>query len=289
MTNQERYLDPSLQWAIEKYLGEDFLGASKELVLKELRETLFSIIDNYLEETNQKEPEFKPELLAPKRRIKVIMEVPLSKARALLIPQIGGFVLKIKSDMHPFQRRFSCAHEIGHTFFFNIDVDPPRKEFQQQKSRYWVEEEFSNAIAREILLPAFSIEEKIQKELILPSINSLRYLSSLYQVSFDVLRLKLINDMSIWNCVIFKAYFFDGKVIINKRDVSKGVSFRNVRIPNASDKNSNRSNLFTIISSTIKKKRLMREKIIINEKEYLGETMLLSYEKPVVIGIITAY
>lgn len=287
MEGRKRSLDPPLLWARDKYLGLDFGNTSRELVIRELRKTFFSIVDELLEETGQEEPEFKPELLAPKRRIKDIIEAPLSKVRALLTPEIGGFVLKIKSDMHLFQKRFSCSHEIGHTFFFNIDSDPPRKEFSYQKSRYWVEEEFSNAIAREILVPSDSIREIVQKECPFPSISALRYLSKKYQVSDDVLRLKLINDMSLWDCIFFRASLFDDKVITKKRDISKGISYRNVHIPHIVKKNSEYFELFTVISSTIKEKRVRGKKVNINGKEYIIETRLLNYKKPTMIGILT--
>jgi len=151
-------LDPALSWAADKYLGPRFLP--REQLKKELRECLFSIIDNLLEETNQVIP-IKPELLASKRRISKIIEADLNRVHGLLIPKIGGFLMKIKSNLHPFKKRFVCAHEIGHTFFFNIDSDPPRREFQYQKSSYWVEEDFSCAIAREILIPKHSLLETI--------------------------------------------------------------------------------------------------------------------------------
>jgi len=282
---RERSLDPALLWARDKYLGPGLYRASRELIKRELRKALFSIVDDLLEETNQSMP-FKPELLAPKRRIKKIVEAELSKVNAFLIPEIGGFVIKIKSSRHPFQKRFACAHEIGHTFFFNIDTDPPRREFQYQKSSYWVEEEFSCAIAREILLPSASIRETIHKDCPRPSISAIRYLSSLYQVSFDVLRLKVINDVPLWDCIIFKSSISNGKVITKGWDISKGASYRDIPISRVVDKSSKHSQLFTIISSTFKKMRL-NDKINMNGKEYSIETILLDYEKPVVMSIIT--
>lgn len=282
---RELSLDPALLWARDKYLGPGAYHASRELVKKELRKALFSIVDNLLEETNQKMP-FKPELLAPKRRVKNIVEAELSKVNALLIPEIGGFLMKIKSNLHPFQKRFACAHEIGHTFFFNIDIDPPRREFQYQKSSYWVEEEFSCAMAREILLPSHSIRETIQKDGLAPSISAIRYLSSIYQASFDVLRLKLINDIPLWDCIIFRSSLSNGKVITKGRDISKGISYRDISISRVIEKNSKYSELFTIISSTLKKKHF-NDKVNIDEKEYSIETVLLDYGKPVVMGILT--
>jgi Zn-dependent peptidase ImmA (M78 family) len=287
LADQEGDLDSIITWATDEYLGSGVFKSSREILIRELRKTLLSIVDNLLEETNQKEPEFKPELLAPKRKINTIIEAPLSKARALLIPQIGGFILKIRSNMHPFQKRFSCAHEIGHTFFFNIKTDPPRRDFQYQKSRYWVEEELSNVVAREILVPTFSIREMVQKNGIPPSIGALRYLSNVYQVSFDVLRPKLVTDTFLWDSVIFKAQVLDDKVIVRQRDISKGISYRDVHIPRVIEKNSH-CELFTDILLTVKREHLKDREVILKGKKYRMETLLLKYKKPVVTCVLTS-
>lgn len=280
---QDSSLDPALLWARDKYLGLGFASNSRELLKRELRRTLFCIVNDLLEETDQEIP-FKPELLGPKRRVKKIFEADLSKVNALLLPEIGGFVMKIKSDLHPFQKRFACAHEIGHTFFFNIDTDPPRREFQSDKSAYWVEEEFSCAIAREILLPSTSIRETVQKDVLLPSIGAIRYLSNIYQVSYDVIRLKVINDIPLWDCIIFRSVFSDGKFVT--LNVSKGMSYRKVRIPRIIENDSTNSELFSFLSSTLRRKRL-KDRISTRGIEYSIETTLLAYGEPVLMSILT--
>jgi len=277
-------LDPALLWARDKYLGPEVFHSGEQIKI-ELRKTLFSIVDDLLNETNQRIP-FQPESLAPKRRIKEIVETELRKVNALLIPEVGGFLMKIRSDIHHFQKRFACAHEIGHTFFFNIDIDPPRREFQYQKSSYWVEEEFSCAIAREILLPEYSIRKTIRKNQISPSISAIRYLSGLYQASFDLIRLKVINDIPLWDCIIFRSSLSDGKAITRGRDISKGISYRDIRIPLVIEENSEYSQLFNVLFSTLKKKRLS-DRVDLKGKEYSIETILLNYAEPVVMSILT--
>lgn len=277
-------LDPALLWAREKYLGSD-VNYSREQVKKDLRKVLFSIVDNLLKETDQEIP-FQPEMLAHKRRIKKIVDAELSGVNALLIPEVGGFLMKIKSGIHHFQRRFACAHEVGHTFFFNIDADPPRREFQYQKSSYWVEEEFSCAIAREILLPQYSIRRTIQKNKISPSISALRYISGLYEASFDLIRLKIINDTPLWDCVIFRSSLSDGKIVTKGRDVSKGVSYRDLHIPRVIERNSEHSKLFDVLFSTLEKKH-QNARVTLASEEHSIETTLLNYREPVVISVLT--
>lgn len=282
--DQHYTLDPALLWARDKYLGTGLYKESRELVKRELRRVLRDIVDNLLDETNQEIP-ILPELLGPKRRIKRILQAKLSRVNALLIPELGGFVMKIKSSLHPFQKRFACAHEIGHTFFFNIEVDPPRRDFQSAKSAYWVEEEFSCFVGREILLPTTSISETIQEKDLLPSVSALRYLSRMYQVSFDVIRLKIINDVHLWDCVIFRSKISEGKVTTIGRNISKGISFRNLRIPRTIDKNSKHSNLFSFLHHASEKGHL-KGWVDINREKYSIETVVLNYEQPVLLSIL---
>lgn len=283
MTNEEYELDPALSWAVDKYLNQSFLPA--EQLKKELRKSLLSIVGNLLEDTTQVIP-IVPELLAPKRKIQKIIEADLMQVDGLLIPRIGGFLMKIKSNLHPFKKRFAIAHEIGHTFFFNIDADPPRREFQYQKSSYWVEEDFSCAIAREILIPKHSLFETIERNQISPSIDAIRYLSSLYQVSFDVIRMKAINDNPLWDCLYFRSSLSEGKAFTITRDISKGISFRNIRIPRIMEKDSKYSPLLEVLYRALEKK-YVKKSIKLCDSEYSVETLMLNQENPIVMTVIT--
>jgi hypothetical protein len=251
--------------------------------VKEVKRAILLTVDDLLIRTNHGIPvDLKP--LAFLRKINRIWETELS-VDAILIPEYGGFLAKVRKKLHPFKKRFAIAHEIGHTFFFNIEIDPPRREFAYQKSNYWVQEEFSCAIAREILVPRFSIIPIVEKEHVRPSLAALRYLSALYQVSFDVLRTRLINDLPLWDCIFMESTVVDGKILTKGRDISKGKSHGGFVMPKAIERNGKLPELFQIISATISEKRL-QEKIEINYKKYFAETVLLDAARQSVMTLI---
>jgi hypothetical protein len=281
--NSKINLDPALQWAKEKYLAKDIFCSSRKLAMNEIRRVLFSIVDDLLRRANQEMP-FQPEAIAHFRRVKEIAETKLS-VDALLLPEVGGFVIKIKSNLHPFKKRFACAHELGHTFFFNIDIDPPQREFQYQKSSYWVQEDSACAIAREILIPQFSIRPMIENEGISPSISALRYLSALYQVSFDVLRYRLVNDAPLWDCVILTSTMLEGKIVTKGRDISKGPSYRDFIMPKVIQWNGKLPNMFYAVSSALFD-RIVKDEVEIGGKKYTIESTLLDETRQTVLSLL---
>jgi len=276
-------LDPALKWLQEKYFARDIFFASYHLAKQEIRKALIRSVEEMLKSGKQEIP-FDPKEIASARKVKSIVETELLKD-GILVPQIGGFLIKINKDIHPFKKRLACAHEIGHTFFFNIDVDPPRREFQYQKSSYWVQEEVSLMIAREILLPQFSIAPIIEKEHISPSIDALRYLSALYQVSFNVLRIRLVNDLALWDCIILISRIHDDKVVTNSVDISKGAAYRDFIIPRTIDSNCELSNLHYVISSTFTERRI-KDKIDFWKGKHSIETVLLDDDRQAVMSLI---
>jgi len=279
----ENTLDPAIAWAQEKYLAKGLFRNSRDLSISEVRKAILSAAEDMLKQTNQGIP-LDPKSIAPLRRIRTIIETELS-VDAILIPEVGGFAVKIQKDLHPFKKRYAIAHEIGHTFFFNIEVDPPRREFEYQKSSYWVQEELSCAIAREILVPRFSLLPLVENGRIQPSVNALRYLSALYQVSFDVLRMRLINDLPLWDCVVLESTVTEGKVLTKGRDISKGKTHRSFVMPRAIEWSGKLSKLFYIISATLSEKRI-KDSMEVENKKYSVETLLLDPAKQTVITLL---
>ncbi len=72
---------------------------------------------------------------------------------AILVPVPGGFIVRLGKDQRTARRRFSIAHEIGHTFFYNLEYDPPIKILPRECSR-WLgekkEEDICNAFASDL-------------------------------------------------------------------------------------------------------------------------------------------
>jgi len=116
---------------------------------------------------------------------------------AILVPVLGGFLLRLNSNLTSSRQRFSIAHEIGHTFFYNFSYNPPVRILSRESSRLLIdkEEDICNAFARELLMPREFVERDLDEhnnrdlELILT-------LASKYRVSAEVTARRLILDLS---------------------------------------------------------------------------------------------
>jgi len=84
---------------------------------------------------------------------------------ALLSPTDDGFTLRLKKGQSFLRHRFSIAHEIGHTFFYDIHKKPPVRllsspSLSRLSSK---EEDICYTFARELLLPRDMLLDDIQK------------------------------------------------------------------------------------------------------------------------------
>lgn len=116
---------------------------------------------------------------------------------AILIPASGGFILRLGKRQTSVRRRFGIAHEIGHTFFYDLDCDPPRRLFPRETFHLLgerKEEDICNAFARELLMPV----EIIQGDIGNFSNRNLQVIIELatkYLVSPEVAARRLILDL----------------------------------------------------------------------------------------------
>jgi hypothetical protein len=91
------------------------------------------------------------------RRIHSIVEIAANDMfEAALVPDIRGFSIRVAAKRSSARRRASIAHEIAHTFFFDVSSSPPVRALARTTSGVTArkEEEVCWAFARELLLPA---------------------------------------------------------------------------------------------------------------------------------------
>jgi len=87
------------------------------------------LLDEYVARGNPPNPPFDVKLLAKIRRVLEISRIT-SDSPGRLVPAEGGFCIFIggtESDKSLFSPRevFTCAHEIGHTFFYDLTTSKP--------------------------------------------------------------------------------------------------------------------------------------------------------------------
>lgn len=117
---------------------------------------------------------------------------------AVLVPASRGFTLRLQAGHSKFRRRFSTAHEIGHTFFYDIEKNPPVRLISHSPLGILSpkEEDICSAFARELLLPRDLVDPD---SLNLSGDNGLEVVLDLakdYEVSAEVVIRRLMSDWS---------------------------------------------------------------------------------------------
>lgn len=83
---------------------------------------------------------------------------------ALLIPIVGGFKIKLKNEdklHYTYRTRYSCAHEMAHTFFYEIEDGGVPFRAVPGGSEY--EEKLCEIVAAELLMPKEVLEIESKK------------------------------------------------------------------------------------------------------------------------------
>ncbi len=116
-----------------------------------------NLLDEYVAQGNSANPPFDVKMLAKMRRVLEISRTN-SESPGRLVPAEGGFCIFIggsESDRSPFSPRevFTCAHEIGHTFFYDLEAPIPillTKKIYLPKAQI---EQLCDSFAAQLLLP----------------------------------------------------------------------------------------------------------------------------------------
>lgn len=139
-------------------------------------------------------PPFLPEFIAPLQRVKRIVKEDLGNVAGLLIPLDNGFEIRINATQPPERQNFSCAHEIGHTFFFEHEGISLLKRIITEKgekagNNYL--EYLCDISAAELLMPSFIFAKYAAKYNF--NIGSLSLLSNIFNTSIDATAIRLCD------------------------------------------------------------------------------------------------
>jgi hypothetical protein len=164
-----------------------------------VKEAILQAATYLREEANQVSPPILLDSIEKLRSIqkKVVFDSE-GASGAILAPISCGFILRLGKGQTTVRRRFSIAHEIGHTFFYNLDHDPPIQIFPRECRRLLgdkKEEDICNAFARELLIP----RELVQQDIEHSSCSNLQMIIDLaakYVVSPEVAARRLVLDLS---------------------------------------------------------------------------------------------
>jgi len=237
---KDRFSFPLYSWMIEQFKGDLPCTDDYEGLKQKAREMFLLQAFLLLRKTGQRRPPFDPFATGEQRRIHRITWVD-SGDEASLVPDLEGFHLilrrpeNISSEaelLKDVRVRSTVAHEVGHTFFFDISHFPPKQgpRFEhalasnvREKEEWWCFD-----FARKLLLP----DRWIKKSVISHNFSGLELASKIrreYNVSWDILLRKLVYDLEMWaTSTVFRLDFEDSQVILRNeyKDIWKGARTR---------------------------------------------------------------
>lgn len=150
-------------------------------------------------ESGLSQPPFTPATYAPLRNVKSIVEKYM-EVEGQLIPRGSGFTIELRKDRPQERKNFTCAHEIGHTFFYEAVPSVKYRTVTTQESRHDPEEEMlCNIAAAELLMPA-EVFSKVASDYP-QSPQSLQEIAGIFETSLTSTVVQLLRKQ-VWNCSV---------------------------------------------------------------------------------------
>ncbi len=151
-----------------------------------LRHAQFLLIESGISE-----PPFDPRAYARLRNVVSIAEREL-RVDGRLLPLGGEFIIELRRDRSPERKNFTCAHELGHTFFYESVPSikyrrsrSPAPAFDQE------EEKLCNIAAAELLMPTDAFR-KLANDF-LPSTSSLLRIAKIFVASLTATAIRVCS------------------------------------------------------------------------------------------------
>jgi len=137
-----------------------------------------------------------------KSRRVTIEDFDVKNSHGCLLPTSQGFTLLVKKGLDDFRRRGVLAHELGHTFLFDLSQTPPKMYNSQTLGPEWRNVEGpAYEIGRQILLPEACLTAQEYGRT--PSIENLYELRRIFRASSYILSRRLVHDLHLWDvCVL---------------------------------------------------------------------------------------
>ncbi len=225
------HLNSAAKWLARTYVGDKYKLMKKKEVLNIIKKNIASSIYEEIKAKKRFKPPINLTVMLNSRNFKKPEDKDLEKdVSGLLLPVEGGFRLIVNKSDDPQKRRFTIAHEIGHSYFYDLSEEKPQIKHIRNNSTKQFEEEWANRIASYILVPKPLIVRDVRNKYKSPTIANLAALRKKdnYYVSYDVMSNRLTNSLNLWDCIIFKSNVITGnKVIVSPKEVWKHKNYKN--------------------------------------------------------------
>lgn len=187
--------------------------------IDEIKRNVFEFVWKEMEKSGEKNPPILNNLLESKfisaRKAKIVYSKYLEKLEAYLLPNKENFTIVVSESLknNPLRLRTTIAHELGHTFFYDINSCPIKCYFPnintpfrkergvEGRERYvWEDwEGFAFEIGRNILIPYPLLVRNLSSE---TSVSSFLKLKNTFKVTSSILARRLVHD-GFWDVYIF--------------------------------------------------------------------------------------
>jgi Zn-dependent peptidase ImmA (M78 family) len=140
------------------------------------------------------------------RKAKIIY-ADMNKIDGYLDVCTQGFSIIVNKNLSETRKRSIIAHELGHTFLFDIQSNPikPYLQLEQSMKKRWESMEgLVSEIGRQILVPKAFLE---RYRYLNPSLKSFQKLRKIFNVTVDIMARRLVHDSKFWDVFIFVSGF----------------------------------------------------------------------------------
>jgi Zn-dependent peptidase ImmA (M78 family) len=170
--------------------SEGFVSRTLE---EEEKDQIICWAEELVKTLNAKMPPVNVEELAIKVGIKEIRKANIS-VDGILLPARDGFVLTLNENQHPTRQRFTCAHEIAHTFFHPLHCSLRNAE-HEEATRLKIGssnlEHLCDIAAKHILMPDQMFRQAALRFGV--SIEAINYLADIFQTSIPATALRFVE------------------------------------------------------------------------------------------------
>jgi Zn-dependent peptidase ImmA (M78 family) len=191
----EHLCSPAAQWLV------------RETGISDPVKAIRSVVQDFLASIGPLPYRVPIESLARKRGIRIVQSEE-GGTEALLIPTKNGFIVRIDPRLGRSRYRFTLAHEIGHTFFFDSTASPRTRRYPYILGDAG-EERLCQEAAAELLMPTARVTEFLETNDI--CVGTLALMATLFGVSFEAAARRITAFRSTFVFIGWSMRSIDGK------------------------------------------------------------------------------
>jgi hypothetical protein len=178
-----------------------------------------TVVEEMLYQTQNNIPPVRLDRIAPLRAVRKTVYTSNIRSGGKLEVVPTGFMVFLQSGVQWYKRKEYWAHELGHTFFYNIATSPPSRAIEYGGAE---EEAICDLIAREMVAPRQLLVENLKTDCC--SVMELRRLCKVFQMTHITMLYRLLVDLELWTGVALlceeSAHLFPDSKIIRRPEVT---------------------------------------------------------------------